>query len=60
MIPEAGLWVLRSEGKSALEATQWQMDGFFSQLSYKCQLEEAASVGDRPNVCPQLDSRVGP
>ena len=29
-----------------LEATQGQMDGFFSQLPYKCHLEEVASVGD--------------
>ena len=28
----------------ALEATQ--NDGFFSQLPYKCYLEESASVGD--------------
>ena len=27
-------------------ATQGQMDGFFSQLLYKCYLEEVASVGD--------------
>jgi len=32
--------------RSALEATQGQMDGFFSQLPYKCHLEEVASVGD--------------
>ena len=31
---------------TALEATQGQMDGFFSQLPYKCHLEEVASVGD--------------
>jgi len=31
---------------SALEATQGQNDGFFSQLPYKCYLEEVASVGD--------------
>ena len=43
----------------ALEATQGQMDGFFSQLPYKCHLEEVASVGDCLNICPQLDSRVG-
>ena len=29
-----------------LEATLGQMDGFFSQLPYKCHLEEVASVGD--------------
>jgi len=37
-------WIARRA--SALEATQGQMDGFFSQLSYKCHLEEVASVGD--------------
>jgi len=31
---------------AALEATQGQMDGFFSQIPYKCYLEEVASVGD--------------
>jgi len=31
---------------ATLEATQGQMDGFFSQLPYKCYLEEVASVGD--------------
>jgi len=30
---------------TALEATQGQMDDFFSQLPYKCYLEEVASVG---------------
>jgi hypothetical protein len=31
---------------AALEATQGQMDGFFSQLPYKHHLEEAAFVED--------------
>ena len=31
---------LPSLSLSALEATQGQMDGFFSQLPYKCNLEE--------------------
>ena len=31
---------------TALEATQGQIDSFFSQLPYKCHLEEVASVGD--------------
>jgi len=31
---------------AAMEATQGQIDGFFSQLPYKCHLEEVASVGD--------------
>ena len=34
------------ETGSTLEATQGQMDGVFSQLPYKCHLEEVASVGD--------------
>jgi len=29
-----------------------------SQLTYKCHLEEVASVGDCLNICPQLDSRM--
>jgi len=37
---------LRRSTTPALEATQGQMDGFFSQLPYKCYLEEVASVGD--------------
>ena len=32
--------------ESALDATQGKMDGFFSQLPYKCHLAEVASVGD--------------
>jgi len=31
---------------AALEETQGQMDGFFSQLSYKCHQNRVASVGD--------------
>ena len=31
---------------SALEATQGQRDGFFSQHPYKCHLEEVVSVED--------------
>ena len=30
---------------AALEATQGQNDSFFSELPYKCHLEEVASVG---------------
>ena len=36
----------------ALEATQGQMDGFFSQLPYKCHLEEVASL--RGGICGRL------
>ena len=32
------------EPHPALEATQGQRDSFFSQLPYKCYLEEVASV----------------
>ena len=32
--------------RAALEATQGQMNGFFSQLPYKCHLKEVASVGN--------------
>ena len=35
----------RLEG-STLETTQGQMDGFFSQLPYKCHQTRVASVGD--------------
>ena len=31
---------------TALEAIQGQMDGFFSQLPYKCHLEEVVYVED--------------
>jgi len=31
---------------SALEATQGQNDSLFSQIPYKCDIEELASVGD--------------
>jgi len=35
-----------SHFRAALEATQGQIDGVFSQLPYKCYLEEVAFVGD--------------
>ena len=44
---------------ATLEATQGKMDGFLSQLPYRCHLEEVASAGDWPEICPQFDSRVG-
>jgi len=34
------------------------MDGFFSQLPYKCHLGKVAFVGYCLKICPQLDSRV--
>ena len=46
----------RSSRASVLEATQGQIDGFFSQLPYKCHLFEVASVGYRLKICPQLNS----
>ena len=36
------------------------MHGFFSQLPYKCHLEEVAFMGDVLKLCPQLDSRAVP
>ena len=54
----AGEASLRPFAVSALEATQGQMDGFFSRPPYKCHFEEVASVGDLLSICPQLDSRV--
>ena len=36
----------RSKHQATLEATQGQIDSFFSQNPYKCYLEEVASVGD--------------
>ena len=38
--------------KSVLEATQGQIDGFFSQLPFKCYPLEVASVGDSLKICP--------
>ena len=38
-------WELDWNPDTALEATHGQNDSFFSQLSYKCYLEEVASVG---------------
>ena len=42
----AGRGAGRQGQGTALEATQGQMDGLFSQLPYKCHLEEVASVGE--------------
>ena len=52
-------FISESMYKATLEATQGQMDGFFRQLPYICDLEEVASVGDCLQSCPQFDSRVG-
>jgi len=41
MVQDIILWF-----RTTLETTQKQMDGVFSQLPYKCYLEEEASVGD--------------
>ena len=37
---------LRSTCYATLERTQGQIDGFFSQLPFKCYLSEVASAGD--------------
>ena len=39
-------------------ATQGQMDGIISQLPFKGCLPEVASVGDWPQICPWVASRV--
>jgi len=47
LVREAAMGLMGAEGNStALEATLGQMDGFSSQPTYKCYLEEVASVGD--------------
>ena len=43
---------------SALEITQGQTDGFFSQLPYTCYVEAVACVGDGPKICPWVASKV--
>ena len=37
---------------------QGQIDGFFSQLPFKCYLPEVASVGDSLQICPWVASRA--
>ena len=55
---------LRVEGAGStsttatLETTQGQMDGFFSQLLFKCYLPEVASLCDLLKICPWVVSRV--
>jgi len=44
--------------ETALEATQGQMDDFFSQLTYKCHQHRMASVGDLLKIRPWVTSRV--
>ena len=44
---------------AALEATQGQMDGFFSPLPYECHLEEMASVGDLTYELPSTRLQDG-
>ena len=44
--------------QATLEATQGQMDGFFSQLPYKCHQNRVASVGVSLKICPWVTSRV--
>ena len=43
---------------AALESTQGQMHGFFSQLPFKCHLPEVASLEGRLEICPWAASRV--
>jgi len=44
--------------RTALEATQGQFDGFFSQLPYTYHQNRVASVGDSLKICPWVTSRV--
>ena len=39
-------WKVTFNSLSTLETTQGQMEGFFSQLPFKCYLPEVASVRD--------------
>jgi len=47
-------------GNPTLQATQGQIDGFFSQLPYTCHQNRVASVGDGLDICPWVASRVEP
>ena len=49
---------LGKQDRAAMEATQGQIDGFFSQLPYKCHQNRVASVGDWLQICPWVASRV--
>ena len=48
----------RTRPGSTLEATQGQIDGFFSQLPHNCHQNRMASVGDWLKICPWVTSRV--
>ena len=45
-------------GATALEATQGHTESCFSQLSYKCYLEEVSFVADGLEICPWVASGV--
>ena len=42
---------------SSLQATQGQIDGFFSQLPYRCHQDRVASLGDQLKICAWVASR---
>ena len=44
---------------ATLEATQGQIDGFFSHLPFKCHQNRVASVADCLEICPRVTSREG-
>jgi len=46
LMPAWGDGMFDTNGYTTLEATQWQIDGFFSQLPCKCHQNRVASVGD--------------
>jgi len=43
---DSGVVATDCVSETSLEATQGQIDGFFSQLPYKCHQNRVASVGD--------------
>jgi hypothetical protein len=49
----------RDRGRATLDTTQGQIDGFFSQLPYKCHQDWVASVGDWLEIGPWVASSVG-
>ena len=45
-VPQGDAFSLRSDVMTTQETTQEQIDVFFSQLPYRCQKNQVASVGD--------------
>jgi len=49
---EVPIDTISAQESTTLEATQGQIDGFFSQLPYKYHQNWVASVGDRLRIFP--------